>query len=267
MNRIQKKFAELKKNRQKALIFFLTAGDPSLKKTEELVLAFEREGADLIELGVPFSDPLADGPVIQAASTRSLKKGTDTKRVLDLVKRIRQSSQIPLLLMTYLNPVFHYGLERFVQKAKGCGVDGLIVPDMPLEEGRELGRMARRHDIDLVYLLAPTSSKKRQKMITSASRGFVYFVSLTGVTGSRSAGGVDSIRRVIGSARRMARIPVCVGFGVRTPEDARKWAAVSDGVIIGSAAVQATAAKPHENAGIFAQQFVRPFAKALGKRL
>ena len=266
MNRIQKKFSELKKQKKKALIFFLTAGDPNLKKTEELVLEFEKQGADLIEIGVPFSDPLADGPIIQASSYRALKKGTNTEKILSLVKRLRQKSEIPLLLMTYLNPIFHYGLERFAKKAKACGVDGLIVPDLPPEEGRDLERLTRRLGIDLVYLLAPTSVKKRQKMIVSASRGFVYFVSLTGVTGSQSAG-AHSIRGVLGSARRMAKIPVCAGFGIRTPKDAKNMAAISDGVIIGSAAVQAAAKKPHESASIFAKRFVRPFARALGKSL
>ncbi len=264
MNRIQKKFSELKKEREKALIFFLTAGDPSLRKTEELVLAFEKEGADLIELGVPFSDPLADGPVIQAASTRALKRGTDLEKILATVRRIRRKSQVPLLLMSYLNPIFHYGLESFAKKARSSGVDGLIVPDLPPEEGLDLSRIMRRHGLDLVYLLAPTSSKKRQKIVTRASRGFVYFVSLTGVTGSRSAGAA-SVKKLIGSARRMAKIPVCAGFGIRTPEDAKKMAAVSDGVIIGSSVVSALSKERNLNAGRFAARFVRPFTKALRK--
>ena len=238
MSRIQKKFSDLRKKREKALIFFLTAGDPSLKKTEELVLAFEKEGADLIELGVPFSDPLADGPIIQAASNRSLKRGTNLEKILTLVARIRRKSQVPLLLMSYLNPIFRYGVEAFAKKARTVGVDGLIVPDLPPEEGVETGRLLRRYGIDLVYLLAPTSSRKRQKTVTAASRGFVYFVSLTGVTGSRSAGAA-SVKRLLSSARRVAKIPVCAGFGIRTPQDAQKMAAVSDGVIIGSSVVSA----------------------------
>lgn len=264
MGRIQKTFSDLKKKREKTLIFFLTAGDPSLKKTEDLVLAFEKEGADLIELGVPFSDPLADGPVIQAASTRSLKRGTNLEKILTLVRQIRRRSQVPLLLMSYLNPIFRYGLETFAKKARSSGVDGLIVPDLPPEEGREIERLMRRHGIDLVYLLAPTSSKKRQKMIMGASCGFVYFVSLTGVTGSRSAG-ASSVKDLLGSARRMADIPVCAGFGIRTPEDAKNMAAISDGVIIGSAAVQAICQEPNLNAARFARRFVRPFVKALRK--
>lgn len=264
MNRIQKKFSALKIKKEKALIFFLTAGDPSLKKTEELVLAFEKEGADLIELGVPFSDPLADGPVIQAASNRSLKRGTDLGKILALVGRIRRKSQVPLLLMSYLNPILSYGLESFAKKARSNGVDGLIVPDLPPEEGKGIGKLMRQYGIDLVYLLAPTSSKKRQKMVTAASRGFVYFVSLTGVTGSRSAGAA-SVKGLLGSARRLSRIPVCAGFGIRTPEDAKSMAAISDGVIIGSSAVSALSKEKHVNASRFASRFVRPFAKVLKK--
>jgi len=265
MNRIQKKFAELKRKHKKALILFLTAGDPSLKKNEALVRAFEKDGADLIELGVPFSDPLADGPVIQASSLRSLKRGTNIKKILGLVKKIRRNSQVPILLMSYLNPVLHYGLKRFGREASSAGVDGLILPDVPPDEGRDISFVMRRDGIDLVYLLAPTSSKKRQKLVTGASKGFVYFVSLTGVTGS---GGPHSgtIQNQLRSARNMTQLPVCVGFGISTPEDAQKMAAISDGVIIGSALVKALLRYPGLSPEAFSRRFVRPFAAAVGNQ-
>ena len=265
MNRIQKKFSELKKRKKKALIFFLTAGDPSLKKTEALVLALEKEGADLIELGVPFSDPLADGPVIQAASFRALERGVTLEKILTLVRNLRKKTRLPLLLMSYLNPIFHYGFVRFAREARAAGVDGLIVPDVPPEEGGDLSAVMRRYEIDLVYLLAPTTSRKRQVTVSRASRGFVYFVSLTGVTGIRSADS-ESIRKDVALAKKAARVPVCVGFGIQTPEDARKMAAISDGVIIGSALVRAVSKKARLDAGLFARRFARPFAKALEKR-
>jgi len=265
VNRIQKKFTELKRKRKKALILFLTAGDPSFQKNVALVRAFEKDGADLIELGVPFSDPLADGPVIQASSLSSLKRGTTLKKILGLVEQIRRTSQIPILLMSYLNPVLHYGVERFGRDASSAGVDGLILPDVPPEEGHDISSVMRRYGIDLVYLLAPTSSKKRQKLVTGSSKGFVYFVSLTGVTGSgRSDTG--SIQNELRSARQMTKLPVCVGFGISTPEDAKKMAAISDGVIIGSALVKALSRHPNLASEAFSRRFVRPFANALGRR-
>lgn len=262
MNRIEKKFNALKKSKKKALIFFLTAGDPSLKATEDLVPALEKEGADLIELGVPFSDPLADGPVIQAASNRSLKHGTNLEKILSTVRRIREKSEIPLLLMSYLNPVFSYGLERFAREAKAAGVDGLIVPDLPPEEGRDIQAVMKKYGIDLVYLLAPTTPRDRQRFVGRASRGFVYFVSLTGVTGSQTANSA-LIRKDLASARKVSSVPVCVGFGIQTPADAQKMAAISDGVIVGSALVKTLAKERRLNPAHFAQRFARPFAKAL----
>ena len=265
MSRIAKKFAELKKNHKKALIIFMTAGDPSLKKNLDLIPAFESEGVDLIELGVPFSDPLADGPVIQASSQRSLARGTNLKKILGLVRDARKRSQVPLVLMTYLNPIWHHGLERFAKEARQAGVDGVIVPDLPPDEGKDVGVVMKKHGLDLIYLLAPTSAPVRQKEVARRSSGFVYYVSLTGVTGARKALSKELTKQVR-AVKKVSPVPVCVGFGVSTPEQARSVAKDADGVIIGSAVVRALDANKNLSADKLAQKVIRPFAKALGKR-
>jgi tryptophan synthase alpha chain len=237
MNRIDAKFTELRAARKKAFIAFITAGDPSLPQTVELVLALEKAGADIIELGVPFSDPLADGPTIQNASFRALRKGTTLPKILAAVKKIRQSSDIPLALMTYYNPVFHFGEPRFVRAAKAAGVDGLIIPDLPVEEAGELRRAALDHDLSTVFFLAPTTAKARMPLIVRASTGFIYFLSVTGVTGARTAVPAD-LKQNIRLARRYTNKPICVGFGISTPQQVRSVAGIADGVIVGSAIVK-----------------------------
>lgn len=237
MNRIDQKFRELRNERKKAFIAFVTAGDPDLKTTEKLVLAFERAGIDIIELGVPFSDPLADGPTIQASSQRALKKGVNLERILKAVSRIRQKSQIPIALMTYYNPVFHYGEERFARDAQRCGVDGMIIPDLPPEESGVLIRSAMARDLSTVFFLAPTTTPQRMKRIVKASTGFIYYVSLTGVTGARKGFSKDNRKR-IRFARRFTGKPVCVGFGVSTPSQVKSAAKIADGVIVGSAIIR-----------------------------
>ncbi len=238
MNRIDRKFAQLKQQGKKAFIAFITAGDPNLKVTEELVLAFEEAGVDIVELGVPFSDPMADGPVIQASSQRALNKGTSLSKIFDCVRRIRQKSDIPIVLMTYYNPVFHFGEGQAVQAAAKAGVDGFIIPDLPCEEATALRKAAARRNIATVFFIAPTTTLARIKPIADASTGFIYYVSLTGVTGAkqnllkRAAAG---IRRV----RRMTQKPVCAGFGISTPRQVRAFGRVANGVIVGSAIVQA----------------------------
>ena len=266
MNRIQKKFSELKRARKKALIFFLTAGDPSLSATQKLVPALERAGADLIELGVPFSDPLADGPVIQASSQRALARGVTLHKILRAVRRIRRTTQLPLLLMSYLNPIGCFGIDAFAKAAVASGVDGVIIPDLPPDEGREIARSFRAKGLDLVYLLAPTSTPKRQRMISHASKGFVYFVSVTGVTGARRAL-QNSVLRQVASLRKRSKNPVCMGFGISTPAQARQAAHFADGVIIGSVLVRALEAQKNLNTEVFARRFASPFARALGKVL
>ncbi len=240
MNRIDQKFKELRDRKKKAFIAFITAGDPNLKTTEELVLAFEGAGVDIIELGVPFSDPLADGPTIQASSQRALKNHVNIDDILNLVRRIRYQSSIPIALMTYYNPVFHYGEKRLTQKAKTCGVDGLIVPDLPLEEAQGWIRLARQNHLATILFLAPTTKPLRMRRIVNAATGFVYYVSLTGVTGARRQLS-NTIEECVFLAKRLTNKPICVGFGVSTPPQIKAVSRFADGVIIGSAIVNAIA--------------------------
>ncbi|OIO39537.1 MAG: tryptophan synthase subunit alpha [Candidatus Omnitrophica bacterium CG1_02_46_14] len=265
VNRIDQKFSLLKIKNKKALILYMTAGDPSLQKNRALIYALEAEGVDLIELGVPFSDPLADGPVIQAASQRALKKHTNLPKILGLVETVRKKSNIPILLMSYLNPLLSYGYEAFAAAAQKSGVDGLIIPDLPPDEGRIIASLMCRHGIHLVYLAAPTSTKKRLKLIARSSKGFVYYVSVTGITGTRRSLPLD-LDSHIQALKKMSPLPVCVGFGVSTPEQAKKISKLSDGVIIGSAVVKALALNPGMNAFKFSKKYVRPFVKALEKK-
>lgn len=262
MTRIARRFAQLKKARKKALILYMTAGDPGFKKNEELALAFDREGVDFLEFGVPFSDPLADGPVIQQASQRALKKGSNVKKILQLVKKVRQNSQIPILLMSYLNPLLHGGIQRFASRARKAGVDGVIIPDLPPDEASDVAPLFKKEGIDLVFLLAPTSGPDRRKLVANRTRGFIYYVSLTGVTGARRALPGD-LRGNLKAVKRVSKWPVCVGFGVSTPAQAKEVAGLGDGVIIGSALVRAIASHPHMPAERFAKKFVRPFVRAV----
>jgi tryptophan synthase alpha chain len=234
MGRIGERFAALRARGERALVPFLTAGDPDLDATEALVLALAGAGADLIEIGVPFSDPIADGPVIQRAYERALARGATLRRILDLVKRLRPRVEIPLLLMGSANPF--YVMQDFVAAAAEVGVDGLIVPDLPPEEGEDLYADAAARGIDAVLLAAPTTTDARLAMLASRTRGFLYYVSLTGVTGARAqlaAGLEEAVARV----RRLSDVPVCVGFGVSTPEHARQIGRFADGVVVGSALV------------------------------
>ena len=241
MNRIDKKFAELRARKKKAFIAFITAGDPSLAVTRALVMAFEKAGVDIVELGVPFSDPLADGPTIQAASQRALRNKVTARAIVNTVSAIRRHSQIPIALMTYYNPVLRFGEKRFVEQARRAGVDGLIIPDLPPEEASTLIRAARRHDIATIFFLSPTTARARIKTIARASTGFIYYVSLTGVTGARRklpASLLSNVRL----ARRYTEKPVCVGFGISQPHQVRAVSRVADGVIVGSAIVGRIAA-------------------------
>lgn len=237
MNRIETVFKKLKARNKKAFIPYIMAGDPSLEKTEEIVLMFEECGADIVELGVPFTDPLADGPTIQRAAERALKNGVTLKKVIALVRDLRLKTKIPLVLMTYYNPVFKYGEERFIADAKEAGVDGVIIPDLPPDEAGEFTRLAKNAGVASIFLLAPTSTDERIKKVARASTGFIYYVSITGITGAQLL--LDgSIEKSINGLRRITDKPIAVGFGISTPDEAEAVAGVSDGVVIGSAIVK-----------------------------
>lgn len=220
----------------KAFIPFITCGDPSLDVTEKIVYTMEEAGADLIELGIPFSDPTAEGPVIQAANVRALSGGVTTDKIFDMVERIRKNTQIPMVFMTYANVVFSYGTERFVKKAAALGMDGLILPDVPYEEKEEFRQVCRQYGLDFISLIAPTSHE-RIAQIAAEAEGFVYCVSSLGVTGMRSSITTD-IGAMVELVKKVKDIPCAVGFGISGPEQARKMAAQSDGVIVGSAIVK-----------------------------
>ncbi|MFC1621713.1 tryptophan synthase subunit alpha, partial [Candidatus Omnitrophota bacterium] len=230
MNRIDKKFKELKKNRKKAFVAFIMAGDPSLSATKKLIIELEKSGADIVELGVPFSDPLADGPTIQRASERALKSKATIDSVSNLVRDIRSQTQVPIAFLTYYNLIHHYGLERFTQKAKSCGVDGVIIPDLPPEESQELRRIAKKKNFSIIHLAAPTSSRQRLKKIADASTGFIYYVSLTGTTGARKELPKE-LSVSLKAIKRVTRKPVCVGFGISRPDQVKLVSKLADGVI------------------------------------
>lgn len=223
----------------KAFIPFLTCGDPSLEVTEQLVYAMEEVGADLIELGIPFSDPTAEGPVIQEANVRALAGGVTTDKVFSMVEKIRKNTKIPMVFMTYANVVFSYGTERFIKKAAEVGMDGLILPDVPFEEKEEFDVVCKQYGLDLISLIAPTSHE-RIRMIAKEAKGFVYCVSSLGVTGVRSEIKTD-VAKMVEMVKEVNDIPAAIGFGISTPEQAKKMASVSDGAIVGSAIVKIVA--------------------------
>ena len=235
MSRIDDRFKSL--NGKKALVAFFTAGDPDLSASKDIFSVIEKAGADIIELGVPFSDPLADGPVIQASAHRSLQNGTTLKKIIELVKDIRSQSQLPIVLMSSFNPVFVYGQEKFVEDAVNAGVDGVILPDLPPEEAGEFLGFANAKNLDTIFLLAPTSTPDRIQMIGEASKGFIYYISLTGTTGTKEAL-AKNLAEKVSAIKNKVKLPVLVGFGISGPEQAKEAGKCSDGVIIGSAIVK-----------------------------
>lgn len=241
-DRIAQMFAEKKKQGKKALITFVTAGDPDIGTTQELVLAMERAGADLVELGVPFSDPVAEGPVIQAANIRALSKGLRTDGIFAAVTSLRQKTQIPLVFLMYVNCIFRYGTERFFDNCVRAGVDGVIVPDLPYEEKDELAPAAKSHGVKLISLVAPTS-EERVARIACDAEGFLYCVSSLGVTGMRSHFDTD-FEEFFARINRSVRVPTALGFGISGPEQVRKLKQYADGVIVGSAIVRLVGAAP-----------------------
>jgi len=233
VSRIEKRLVSL--NGNKALVAFYTAGDPDLSASKDIFAVIEKNGADIIEIGVPFSDPLADGPIIQASSHRSLQKGTTLKKIIQLVADIRKTSELPIILMTSFNPVFVYGKKEFVADAVKAGVDGMIIPDLPPEEAEEFLGIAE--GLDMVFLLAPTSTPARIQQVGKVSKGFIYYISLTGTTGTKEALSAG-LKKKVNEIKKSVSLPVLVGFGVSGPEQAKQAAEASDGVIIGSAIVK-----------------------------
>lgn len=231
MSKIYKAFEN-----KKAFIGFLTAGDPSAEKTVEYILIMEKAGADLIEIGIPFSDPTAEGIVIQNANIRALNKGMTTNKVFDIVKKVREKSNIPLVFLTYINPVYKYGYNKFFKECSEVGVDGIIIPDLPFEEKDEIKDIADKYDVDIISLISPTS-EERIKTIAKEAKGFVYIVSSMGVTGVRNEIKTD-VGSIIKSVKEVTNVPCAVGFGINNTDQARDIAEVADGVIVGSAIVK-----------------------------
>jgi tryptophan synthase alpha chain len=254
--RISRLFERLRASGRAGLIGYITAGDPTPEATPDLVAALERGGCDLIELGVPFSDPIADGPVIQRAADRALRAGTTLRGVLEIARRIRERSEIPLLLFTYLNPVLRYGLDALARDAVICGIDGCLITDLSVEEAGPYVDAMRSHGLDTVFLAAPTSTRRRLELVAKYSTGFVYLVSRTGVTGERNTLS-DSVAPLAELMRVITDLPLAVGFGISRPEHVRAVGGIADAVVVGSAIVRAV----EQNASL--EQLARELSSAL----
>ncbi|MBI5192731.1 MAG: tryptophan synthase subunit alpha [Nitrospirae bacterium] len=242
MSRIETTFEKLKDLKKKALIPYIMAGDPDLETTESLIMEIERSGADILELGVPFSDPIADGPTIQMASERALKSGTTLRKVMALVKMLRKEGlSIPIIIMTYYNIIFQYGIDKFPAEAVSSGIDGVIIPDLPPEEASEFVGYSKTSGLDTIFLLAPTSNEDRVKKVVSSAGGFVYYVSMTGITGAKLKN-LSEVKSKIQEIRQHTGLPVAVGFGISNEAEAKKISGWADGVIVGSALVKIIAA-------------------------
>lgn len=255
MNRIEEAFAN-----KKAFIPFVTAGDPTLDTTREIILAMQEAGADLIEIGIPFSDPVAEGPVIQEADIRALSGGTTTDKIFDMVKGISDELRIPVVFMTYINPIYVYGVEKFAKRTKECGVAGVIVPDVPFEEREEIRETFASYGLTVISMVAPTSAE-RVKMIAKEAEGFLYCVSSLGVTGVRTEISTD-IAGLIAMVKEVKDIPCAIGFGISTPEQAKKMAGISDGAIVGSAIVKIIA-EHGENSVPYVRDYVASMKQAV----
>jgi tryptophan synthase alpha chain len=257
MSRLESVF---KQKQHKALIAYVTVGYPSIEATLKVVPLLAECGCDIVELGIPFSDPMADGATIQQASFKALENGVTTTLCLDIAKKISKKTNVPLVFMTYYNPIYQYGLEKFCHDCVASGIDGLIVPELPPEEGDELGKLAGKSGVDLIYLLAPTSLDERIKLVASKSRGFIYLVSIAGVTGTRNELPPD-LGKFITKVKLFAKQPVCVGFGISTPEHTAQVAKTADGVIIGSKLIQLM--ETDDAAMTATQGFIREVREAL----
>lgn len=251
MNKIANAF-----DNKKAFIGFITAGDPDLETTKEIIKSMAQGGCDLVEIGIPFSDPIAEGEVIQNANIRALKNNVTTDDVFKMTKELSEEVDIPMVYMTYLNVLFRYGYDRFLQKAKDCGICGVIIPDMPFEEKAELQEVAKKYGIEVVSLIAPTS-EDRIKTIAGSAEGFIYTVSSLGVTGMRSEIKTD-LKSIVASIKEVSTVPVAIGFGINTPEQAKQYSEIADGIIIGSAIVKIVA--EHSKAS---PQYVYDYVKSI----
>lgn len=261
--RIERKFSRLREKQEKALVVYLTAGDPDIFTTRRLVLGLEEAGVDVIEIGVPFSDPTADGPVIQAASQRALSRGVTLSGILDMIESLRDVSDIPIVLFGYYNPIFSYGNERFAAMAKQAGVDGILVVDLPPEESRELRQYTDLAGLDFISLIAPTTSDRRIRQIAKNATGFIYYISITGVTGTTKPV-MQNIKVDVQRIRKMSCLPLVIGFGISTPLQAAEIAAYADGVVVGSAIVRIIGEKGNDSDLIkIASSFARDIKKAL----
>lgn len=269
MSRIEKKFVEMKRRGQAALIPFITAGDPDLPTTLKIMRALETGGADAIELGIPFSDPSADGPTIQRSSERALKNPISLPAIFQLVREFRKASELPIILFGYYNPFFRFGLDKFASEAAQAGADGVLCVDLPPEESGELKSCTDRRDLDVIFLLSPTSGADRRSLVARHGRGFIYYVSVTGVTGARQSFDVD-LQRQVAQVRRATKLPVGVGFGISTPKQAAWIAEFADAAVVGSALVQRieqakSKADKVKQAGDFVAQLKRAMTAARKK--
>ncbi len=263
MNRIDETFSRKSRTNSKTLVMFLPAGDPDLATSAELIKNIADAGADIIEVGVPFSDPTADGPTIQAASQRALRAGTTLPRIFEMIREVRKEISTPLILFGYYNVFFNYGLEAFARDARQAGVDGLLVVDLPPEEADEVYPALEEHDLHLIPLLAPTTSSERRHKVLRKAGGFIYYVSVTGVTGVRAAVPSD-LAEHLKQIKSETALPTVAGFGVSTPDMAREVVQYADGVVVGSALVKTIAEAESREAGLnSARQFVRSLAEAV----
>jgi tryptophan synthase alpha chain len=261
--RIEQKFSDLKQKNQKALVVYLTAGDPDMETTRRLVVGLQEAGVDILEIGVPFSDPTADGPIIQAASQRALRSGATLSGILDMIGLLRNDCDIPIVLFGYCNPVFSYGSERFALQAKKVGVDGILVVDLPPEESHELRQYTDLTGLDFISLVAPTTNDKRIRRISKNATGFLYYISVTGVTGTAKPL-IDNIISDVERIRRITSLPLVIGFGISTPAQAAEIATYADGIVIGSAFVDLVEKNnADENLIQIASSFVRDIKNAL----
>ena len=262
LSKVDEKFYELKNKKKLALMPFIMAGDPNIEITTEILLKLQENGADLIELGIPYSDPLADGPVIQVAASRALKSGTTPKKVISLLESLKGKLKIPIILFSYLNPLLCFGFEKFCEMASNAGVSGLIIPDLPLEEAYKFSKIVTNHSMDLVLLVAPTTPFERMQQISNHTKGFTYLVSVTGVTGERN-NMENRVENLISKLKEVNSKPIAVGFGISTPEHVnkvREWGA--DGVIIGSAFVKRISSSSEKDVVYHVGEFCKDMRKA-----